>query len=354
MRLVPRRTGYLLSVLAGLILIGLHPTLGNGADDRLSSIPASGKILFLSNRDIRAVFAQYRKEIYAMDENGGNVTRITKTKDHHYLFGVDKSGRYLVVSRADKNTKFPPGLGDEDRRNVWILDLVTKQETRLTPPENEAEADSFSPDSDWIVFFMVPKGKQIADIYKIRRDKTGLTNLTNTPNESDADPVWSNDGKRIAFLSIGPQTQGHFVLRVMDVDGRNVRTVYGAEESVATPRFPPGAYDPSWSPDDKWIVFSKPVRNEGENGNAGVWHICKIRPDGTGFVDLSQAGGHTDWAEYVPRFSPDGKSIVFNARYGHKKPTKVKIDVFVMDENGGSLRKLTDSSAVNDGAFWIE
>jgi len=42
----------------------------------------------------------------------------------------------------------------------------------------------------------------------------------------------------------------------------------------------------SFSPDGKWIVFEKPVKGNEENAGAGVWHIFKIRSDGTDLIDL--------------------------------------------------------------------
>jgi len=108
-------------------------------------------------------------------------------------------------------------------------------------------------------------------------DGSSLTRLTHTNDATESDPSWSADGKNIAFVSYSAQTQ-RFVLKVMDADGRNVRTVYDPADSISTPYFKPGVYDPSWSPDDQWIIFEKPVHYAGENGGAGVWHIFKIHP----------------------------------------------------------------------------
>jgi Tol biopolymer transport system component len=139
----------------------------------------------------------------------------------------------------------------------------------------------------------------------------------------------------------------------MDADGNDVRTIYDGGDTIYTPRFPPGAYDPSCSPDGQWIVFEKPVSFDGENGDAGTWHIFKIHPDGTGLIDLSESGGHAARAEYLPSFSPDGQSIVFSARFGPADPGAVQIEVFTMDLDGGALQKLTQAPAYDDFATWI-
>lgn len=233
-----------------------------------------------------------------------------------------------------------------------MLDLETKSETRLTDKTNTAEGDSFSPDGEWIVFWMVVAGEAQGDIYKIRRDGTALTRLTSTADATEGDPTWSHDGNHIFFVSYSAAAQ-RFVLKAMVADGNDVRTIHDGGDTMSTPYFPPGAYDPSCSPDGQWIVFEKPVGFDGENGNAGTWHIFKIRPDGTGLVDLSEAGVHAERAEYLPSSSRDGQSIVFSARYGSADPGAVQINVFTMDAGGGALQGLTQAPTYDDFATWI-
>ena len=319
-------------------------------DDDVGTQPLSpsAEILFTSNQDTGG----RREEIYVMNGDGGDVTRVTFTEYHHFIVGIDSSGRYLAVTRADRDTKPPQGIGGEDGKSLWVIDLETGDETRLTGERDEAEGDSFSPDGEWLVFWMIPEGEATSDIYKIRKDGSGLTRLTDTPEANEFDPQWSNTGDEIAFISYSADAP-RFVLRLMDQSGGDPRTIYDGEDTVSTPYFPPGVFDPSWSPDDQWIVFEKPTRYDGENGGAGVWHIFKIRRDGTGLVDLSEAGGHGEWAEYLPSFSGDGGYIVFTARYGPSDPSDTDIDVFRMDEDGGSLLKLTDNPAYNEAAVWV-
>ncbi|KYK36862.1 MAG: hypothetical protein AYK19_00795 [Theionarchaea archaeon DG-70-1] len=317
--------------------------------ERIQPLPPTAEILFLSNRDTKG----RNKEIYSMNATGGNVTRLTYTNEHHFMVGIDNTKTYLVVTRADTDTEKPKGLGDEDRKNLWVVNLKTGKETPLTDPDNLAEGDSFSPDSEWVVFWMVQKGEHTSDLYKIRRDGSDLTRLTNTPGAHEFDPAWSNDGKKIAYNYYDAEIK-RFILKVMDADGKNVKPIYDGGAGAATEQFPPGNYDPSWSPDDQWIVFERAIRYDEENGKAGVWHIFKVRSDGSEVINLSERGGHSSNAEYLPSFSPDGKLIVFSSRYGSKDPAQVNINIFVMDLNGGSLQQLTDTPYWDDGAVWVK
>ena len=89
---------------------------------RLTDLPATAEIIFGSTRDTNG----RRKELYSMDRNGGHVTRLTFTEEHHRIAGISPSRRYLVVTRTDDDTEVPSGLGDEDRTNLWLLDLEAK------------------------------------------------------------------------------------------------------------------------------------------------------------------------------------------------------------------------------------
>ena len=103
-------------------------------------------------------------EIYSMDSNGKDITRITFTGLHHMIMGIDKTGRYLVVTRITNDTDSPDGIGDEDKKSLWLIDLKEGKEKLLTDIKNNAEGDSFSPDGEWIVFYMSIYGENQSDI----------------------------------------------------------------------------------------------------------------------------------------------------------------------------------------------
>ena len=316
----------------------LSPTVTPTAETP-SELPENAEILFTSNQDT----GTNRWEIYSMDAQGGNITRITDSDENHFIFGIDPSGRYIAATR-----------GTEEKKRLWLLDLETGEETLLTDAENHAEGRTLSPDGEWIVFWMIPAGETFSDIYKIRRDGTDLTNLTNTPQALEFDPGWSNGGDEIAFC-YNDLDPNRFVLKAMDTNGNNVRTIYDPEDSVATAIFPAGAYDPAWSPDDEWILIEKPTRftGNGENGTAGVWRILKVRTDGSEVVDLTDTGEFAECAVYLPSFSPDGKSIVFTSRCGPEDPSQTYLNINTMDSNGGSIKKLTDTPMWEQFAVWV-
>jgi len=329
-------------IILSMLLIGCNEAGTDVQQEtaRVRPIPENAQILFLSNQDT----GSSRMEIYSMDAQGGNINRITTTDKQHYIFGIDSSRRYIVATR-----------GSEAKKQLWLLDLNTGQETPVTRSEDNAEGRSFSPDGEWIVFWMVPAGEQYSDIYKVRRDRSELVNLTNTPQAHEFDPAWSNEGGQIAFTCNDGQPN-RFILKVMDADGANVRTVYDPVDAVNTSRFPAGVYDPSWSPDDAYILVEKPVKfsGNGENGEAGVWHILKISTDGATIEDLTATGELANNALYLPSFSPDGQWIVLSSRHGPEDPSQVSLEIVKMREDGSQIQALTTSPYWEQLPVWIK
>jgi Tol biopolymer transport system component len=295
----------------------------------LIPIPTNSKILFTSNRDTNGP----RHEIYAMDEEGGNVTRITFSDYHHFLFGIDRSSRYIVATRGEEDTNGDGQFGPGDHRTLWLFDMQTLEETQLVDPIHYAESRSFSPDSEWVVLCMVADGAPSTDLYKVRRNGEDLTRLTFTDDAHECDASWSPDGQNKRLLYDGGPGPG--------IEGV----------------FAPGAYDPAWSPDGKWVVFERMVEDTGGNFGSGNWHILQVNVSNpSNVVNLSKKGGHTDWAEYLPSYSPDNLDIVFGAIHEDElNPEESFVDIFKMTTSGAPVVKLTSGvgTITNMGPQWI-
>ena len=305
-----------------------------------AALPENAAILFLSNRDT----GTGRFEIYSMDEDGGSVTRVTNSNEQHFIFGISPSRRNIAATR-----------GTEEQKRIWLLDLETGEERPLTGEKDNAEGRSFSPDGEWLVFWMVPKGEQYSDIYKIKLDGSAPVNLTNTPQANEFDPAFSVGGDRIAFVSNDGQPD-RFVLKLMDAEGTNVSTLYDPTDAALTERFPAGVYDPSWGAGDKEILVDKPVRftGGGENGGAGVWHIFSVDVNDGTARDLTAAGELADSALYLPSFSPDGKRVAASLRQGPEDPSGTTLDIVAMNSDGTGVQKLTGAPWMDQFPVWIK
>jgi TolB protein len=171
-----------------------------------------------------------------------------------------------------------------------------------------------------------------AQVAMINADGSGYRELTSGPSNS-AFPSMSPDGRRIVYRTFGPDGDG---LRVLDL---------GTHESAAIA----GGYAnfPLWSPRGDLIMFS---RQDG-----GYYEICTIKPDGSGFKQLTHSHGndaHMAW-------SPDGEYIVFaSSRRGFKDEViytdapQPYGEIFVMRYDGTDVRQLTDNQWEEGTPAW--
>jgi Tol biopolymer transport system component len=163
-----------------------------------------------------------------------------------------------------------------------------------------------------------------SEIYVVREDGTQPRRLT-TNRVADHSPVWSPDGARILFAS---RRDGDEELYVMDADGRNVRQLTRNRRSDLTPQ---------WSPDGAWIAFASDRARPREP------EIWVMRADGTGARRLVRTVDHR-WPDfaYSPTWSPDQKRIVFSMTATDGNP-----ELFVVSVDGRGLKRLTRTRGDN-------
>jgi Tol biopolymer transport system component len=141
-----------------------------------------------------------------------------------------------------------------DTRQVFIFDLATKQKRQITQStsRNNCLDPSWSPDGRSIAYFTGPNADQIGGeakpkgdhlvIYDVESGKSRL--LTKAPKGTDQTPVWSPDGKWIAFHH---QTKDYgWDIWIVRPDGTSETQLTSNKEEETYP---------SWSPDGKQIAF---------------------------------------------------------------------------------------------------
>ena len=171
-----------------------------------------------------------------------------------------------------------------------------------------------------IVFISKRDGN--SEIYVMDANGESQKRLTNHPF-LDSEPVWSPDGKRIAFVSNRRWFNLH--IYIMDSDGRNlIRITDGVRDRY-----------PAWSPDGSKIAFA--AYPEELN-----FEIYVMDPDGENQTRLTHnVGGDTH-----PSWSPYGQRIAFDAF------TDLHLEIFVMDSDGSKLKKLTDNLVFGQTPAW--
>ena len=180
----------------------------------------------------------------------------------------------------------------------------------------------WSPDGKTIAFSRYTRSNDssTADIYLVKPNGRGLKRLTSAKG-ADLHPSWSPDGKRIVFDS---DRSGDSRLYVMDADGRNQNALTDA-----------GGIDshPAWSPDGGTIVFS--TNRTPEWGDTA---IAAIDESGGNFRLLAYSG----FDETDPAWSPDGSRIAFTSFRDATAPGQwTSWEIYVMNADGSAQTRLT-------------
>jgi len=141
--------------------------------------------------------------------------------------------------------------------SIWVMPATGGQAKRITDLFNDAHQPVWSPDGKTIAFFAYRDGGY--DLWAVAPDGSGQRRLTSGAFD-DRDPSFSHDGTRIAFSSDRGNVLGSdYNIFVLDLRGGDIRQLTNnpAEDMM-----------PSWSPDDRQIAFA----STRENGN-GVWAV---------------------------------------------------------------------------------
>lgn len=219
-----------------------------------------------------------------------------------------------------------------------------------------------SPDGTQIVFVRnfkdIMTDRDYSNLWISNANGTRVRQLTQG-NKRDFAPRWSNDGKKLAFLS--NQEDQKVKLYLLYLDTRETVTLTNS----ATP---PGAV--AWSPDDSQLAFTQfvpetkkslltiPTKPEGADWNAPPIYIDEMhyRSDGAGYskpgkkqiFTVGVEGGSPRQRTFTannygdPIWSKEGQSLFFTANLHEKHEFEPRnSEIYTLNLNSGEVKALT-------------
>ena len=254
------------------------------------------------------------KSIQMVDAGGTHVRRIIReaTKEELlYGFYADLSpdGTQLVYSSCE----FYTGSSEDEvlKYEIASLDLESGEKRRLTENRHFDHYPVWSPDGKRIAFISTASSDHPA-LYTMAADGSDVHRLAPSfGGVALAPPEWSPHGEQLAFVTkIG--TSPRLYLYTVRADGSGLTRV--AETSRVLKRdYTLAPAVPAWSPDGQYLAFIR-----GYEASAAIY---MVRPDGT---DLRQLW---TWDRRKPdaptpiisqvAWSPDGTELLFFAGAAH-------------------------------------
>lgn len=219
---------------------------------------------------------------------------------------------------------------------------------RITNNHLVEVSPSWSPDGKQLVYAGRCFAGGSSGLCRMNADGSGVAQIPNTLRDND--PSWSPDGSKIAIYRWGD----NFVSNIYTIapDGSDaVQLTFVPDE--ACPPLPTevtctSAVNPDWSPDGKRIVFSIVTAFCG--GGCGYREdIYTVDRDGANLTRLTTAPLNEE--NTAPAWSPDGRFIVFS-KVQVCGELCVTSDLFVMNADGSGVRQLTTGPEFEGAPDW--
>jgi len=253
----------------------------------------------------------YTMKITGVDEYGQEITKTITFVVTNNVISVPSSSMIAYSSNLD---------GDYE---IYLIKTDGSEMTQLTSNSAQDTQPVWSPDGRFIAFSSDRDGVQMwnSDIFVMRADGSAQTNLTDSPFINEFTPCWSYDGKKILYQT---DMKGFIEYYVMSSDGTNSRLMEDAD-----------IFDFAYP----WVFGDNMLISDNTSGNSEIYLEPFVGGD---TINLTNHFAN----DFAPAWSPDGRKIVFVSDRDFNN------EIYIMDADGSNQKRLTRNFVDDSQPCW--
>lgn len=258
---------------------------------------------------------------------------------------ISPDGRWVAYTVTETDFK-----QDAFVAHIWIAEPATGRNFQLTRGDKSTDNMVWSPNGRWLAFTCSRAGDK-SQIFAIPPDGGEAVQLTKAENGVNGFD-WSPDAGSIAFTAAPPNKEtvdarkehlGAFEVVHKEYEYAQLWTIAVAEAMKAPTtgkqrtkgkNFSVGSF--SWSPDSSKIAFDAAVDPDLIHRDTVDLYVLNLGDDAVKKI-VAQPGPDSN-----PRWSPDGKQIVFRSAMGKPLFFHSNGRLAVVSADGGTPRSITD------------
>lgn len=218
--------------------------------------------------------------------------------------------------------------------NLWFagsvqgLDVKESTVSTLVSRPGRKEGLAYSPDGRMLAFLDEGRTNDTVDLFVWRAASNDVVQLTDNPL-LEKTIAWSPDNKQIAFLRWANGGSRKYSIYTVPAFGGPERQIGEAIDGL------------DWDPGGRYLAISD---DEGPGTPTGIYLLSV---DGRQRMPLSHPLPGTNLFDFEPKFSPDGREVVFT-----RWSSALSGEIFIVDRQTGQLRQLTFDGKVARLAKW--
>ena len=295
--------------------------LANLSDSRVEEIPRTnsndfnpmwieGRVYFLSDRNGAATLFSY-------DPASKKVTQVIRN-DGLDIKSASAGPGAIAYEQFGSLHLFDLKSGKEKKLDVRVAGDVATVRPRFEKVASRIGNAGLPPAGARAVF------EARGEILSVPAEKGNARNLTSTPGVMERDPAWSPDGKWIAYFS---DESGEYELHLRDQSGM------GDVRKIKLGDAPSYYYSPVWSPDGKKIAYT--------DKRLTLWYV-DLEKGASTKVDTTTY--ENPWRVFDQSWSPDSRWITYTKQLRNRLNA-----VFVYSLETGTATQVTDG--LSDSRF---